>query len=196
MVQYHWNLQVSLVGNRRPRIALFVPSRLSNACRNKVIAHAPFCFFFSCAYVYQALVRWVCDEGPRGLEVYSSRLHALRRQRHLQESKHAVLGEQARQRHGVFLDASSYQQNGVGQGGGGGGDEVLAWRAAQASQRARTFATLLGQADAWVAHRHLHDDDNDADEYGSSSDDSPPSTGAVDEPPEVTEESSPSSCDA
>lgn len=76
----------------------------------------------------QGLVRWLEDEGPRGLEGYSSRLHAMRRQRHLQETKHAVFLEQARQNISNERD-----------------DELLARQAAMASRRARTFATLLGQ---------------------------------------------------
>lgn len=80
------------------------------------------------------LLRWVEDQGPRGLEGYSSRLHAMRRQRHLQDSKHAVFIEQARQSMCNERD-----------------DEQLARQAELASRRARKFAILLGQADAWAA---------------------------------------------
>jgi len=69
------------------------------------------------------------------LEGYSSRLHAMRRQRHLQDTKHAVFLEQARQN-------ISNERN----------EELLARQASMASRRARTFATLVGQADAWVVN--------------------------------------------
>lgn len=83
----------------------------------------------------QGLIRWLEDEGPRGLEGYSSRMHAVRRQRHLQDTKHAVFVEQARQN-------ITNERN----------DELLAHQASNASRRARTFATLLGRADAWAAN--------------------------------------------
>lgn len=72
-------------------------------------------------------------------------MHALRRQRHLQETKQAVLFEQARQRVLPPCERSV---------------ELLAHHAATASRRARTFAELLGQADAWVARQEeaCHDD--------------------------------------
>jgi hypothetical protein len=76
---------------------------------------------------------------PRGLEGYSSRLHALRRQRHLRDNKHAVLFEQSRQKETV-TDVD---------------DELLAQRAASASRNARNFASLLGQADAWAVKDSL-----------------------------------------
>jgi hypothetical protein len=79
--------------------------------------------------------------APRGLEVYSSRLHALRRQRHLQESKHAVFLEQARQQSHNVRDA-----------------DLLACQARRASRWARSFATLLGRADAWAAATADDDD--------------------------------------
>jgi len=93
----------------------------------------------------QGLVRWLEDEGPRGLEGYSSRLHAIRRQRHLQETKHAVFLEQARQNIRNERD-----------------DELLAQHAEMASRRARTFAALMGKADAWAA-QHDSDDGENAD---------------------------------
>lgn len=58
----------------------------------------------------------------------------MRRQRHLQDSKHAVFLEQARQ---ILCNQRD--------------DDLLARQAEQASRRARSFATLLGQADAWAA---------------------------------------------
>ena len=73
------------------------------------------------------------DQGPRGLERLSSRLHAIRRQRHLQEIKHAVFLEQARQQ-------ITKQKNA----------ERLAQHAENASRNARAFATFLGKADAWA----------------------------------------------
>lgn len=100
----------------------------------------------------QGLVVLLEDEGPRGLEMYSSRVHAQRRQRHLQESKHAVLMEQARQ---IVLNERD--------------EERLARQASMASRKARTFATLLGQADAWAASHVVttsedEDQDDDKDE--------------------------------
>lgn len=76
----------------------------------------------------------LADNGPRGLESYSSKMHALRRHRHVQEAKHAVFLEQARQNLSNQRDA-----------------ERLAEQAKQASSRARTFATMVGHADALVA---------------------------------------------
>ena len=67
--------------------------------------------------------------GSRGLEGYSSRLHAMRRQRHFQDTKHAVFLEQARQNLSQYKD-----------------DTMLAKQAEQSSRRARSFAFLLGQA--------------------------------------------------
>lgn len=69
------------------------------------------------------------QDGSRGLEGYSSRLHAMRRQRHFQDTKHAVFLEQARQTLSQNKD-----------------DTMLAKQAEQASRRARSFAFLLGQA--------------------------------------------------
>jgi hypothetical protein len=88
------------------------------------------------------MARRLADEGaPRGLEVYSSRLHALRRQRHLQESKHAVFLEQARQQSHNQRDA-----------------DRIALLARRASRWARSFAVLLGRADAhWVAANRVVD---------------------------------------
>jgi hypothetical protein len=88
------------------------------------------------------MARRLADEGaPRGLEVYSSRLHALRRQRHLQESKHAVFLEQARQQSHNQRDA-----------------DRIAFLARRASRWARSFAVLLGRADAhWVAANRVVD---------------------------------------
>jgi hypothetical protein len=60
-------------------------------------------------------------------------LHAIRRQRHLQEIKHAVFLEQARQQ-------VSKQKNA----------ELLAQHAEYASRNARAFASFLGKADAWA----------------------------------------------
>jgi hypothetical protein len=74
------------------------------------------------------------DDGPRGLERLSSRLHAIRRQRHLQEIKHAVFLEQARQN-------IANQRN----------SELLARQAELASRSSRAFANLLGIGDAWAA---------------------------------------------
>jgi hypothetical protein len=93
-----------------------------------------FLSYFYCFPTLQGLLRWVEDQGPRGLEGYSSRLHAMRRQRHLQDTKHAVFLEQARQ------SISNERDH-----------EQLARQAEIASRRARTFASLLGHADAWAA---------------------------------------------
>ena len=82
---------------------------------------------------WQGLAQWM--QGPRGLEGYSSRLHAMRRHRHFQDTKHAVFLEQARQNLSQAKD-----------------DTMLAKQAEQSSRRARSFAFLLGQADAWAAH--------------------------------------------
>jgi hypothetical protein len=68
------------------------------------------------------------------LERLSSRLHALRRQRHLQEIKHAVFLEQARQNISNQKDS-----------------ELLARQAEFASRKPRAFAYLLGHADACAA---------------------------------------------
>jgi hypothetical protein len=73
------------------------------------------------------------DHGPRGLERLSSRLHAIRRQRHLQEVKQAVFDEQARQ-------SGSNQRN----------SELLAKQAEFATRKSRAFANLLGIGDAWA----------------------------------------------
>ncbi len=73
------------------------------------------------------------DDGPRGLERLSSRLHAIRRQRHLQEVKHVVFLEQARQN-------IANQKN----------SELLARQAEYASRNSRAFANLLGMGDAWA----------------------------------------------
>jgi hypothetical protein len=81
----------------------------------------------------QGLLRWAEDQGPRGLEGYSSRLHGMRRQQHMQDTKHAVFLEQARQ-------SLSNERD----------DEELARQAELVSRRARTFAKLLGHADAWA----------------------------------------------
>ena len=91
-------------------------------------------YFYFFTVDFQGLLELVEDQGPRGLEGYSSRLHALRRARHVQDSKHAVFLEQARQNIANQRD-----------------DEQLARQAKMASSRARTFATMLGQADAWAA---------------------------------------------
>ena len=87
-------------------------------------------------------------QGPRGLEGYSSRLHAMRRQRHFQDTKHAVYLAQARQ------NLSGYKD-----------DTMLAKQAEQSSRRARSFAFLLGKADAWAASRS-----DEGEEKTSSSD--------------------------
>jgi hypothetical protein len=84
------------------------------------------------------------DHGPRGLERLSSRLHAIRRQRHLQEVKHAVFIEQARQN-------VSNQRN----------SELLAQQAQYATQNSRAFANLLGIGDAWAAAHQDGDDEDD-----------------------------------
>lgn len=81
----------------------------------------------------QELTTLFADQGPRGLERLSSRLHAMRRQRHLQEIKHAVFLEQARQQIANQRDS-----------------ELLGRQAEFASRKARAFAHLLGQADAWA----------------------------------------------
>jgi hypothetical protein len=93
-------------------------------------------------FVIQTMARHLTDErAPRGLEVYSSRLHALRRQRHLQESKHAVFLEQARQQSHNQRDA-----------------DRIAFLARRASRWARSFAVLLGRADAhWAAANNNND---------------------------------------
>jgi hypothetical protein len=109
----------------------------------------------------QRIARRLTGEcAPRGLEVYSSRLHAMRRQRHLQESKHAVFLEQARQQSHNVRDA-----------------DLLACQARRASRWARSFATLLGRADAWAAA--TADDDNHI--AGALAEAAPPSAdGATD----------------
>lgn len=88
----------------------------------------------------QGLGRWLSEDGPRGLESYSSRLHAIRRQRHLLATKHAVLIEQARQ---IIFNGRS--------------DELLALHSLQSSERARCFAALLGRLDEYVAHEPSND---------------------------------------
>ena len=82
--------------------------------------------------------------GSRGLEGYSSRLHAMRRQRHFQDTKHAVFLEQARQNLSQLRD-----------------DTMLAQQAEFSSRRARSFAFLLGQADAWAARSEAKEDDGE-----------------------------------
>ena len=89
------------------------------------------------------------DHGPRGLERLSSRLHAIRRQRHLQEVKHAVFIEQARQN-------VSNQHN----------SELLAQQAQYATRNSRAFANLLGIGDAWAAAHQDDDGDEDEDDNG------------------------------
>ena len=81
-------------------------------------------------------------DGPRGLEGYSSRLHAMRRHRHFQDTKHAVFLEQARQNLSQAKD-----------------DTLLAKQAEQASRRARSFAFLLGRADAWAVNTQIETND-------------------------------------
>mmetsp|Transcript_7977 Transcript_7977/g.15933 ORF Transcript_7977/g.15933 Transcript_7977/m.15933 type:complete len:234 (-) Transcript_7977:354-1055(-) len=83
----------------------------------------------------EGLSQWIQGHS-RGLEGYSSRLHAMRRHRHFQDTKHAVFLEQARQNINKFKD-----------------DTMLAKQAEQASRRARSFAFLLGKADAWAAQK-------------------------------------------
>lgn len=101
--------------------------------------------FFPIAYTYtnqgSALKEWYRDNGPRGLEGYSSRLHALRRQRHLHDARQAVFLEQSRQRLNNQKDegkiAKDYQM---------------------VSRNARTFARLMGHADAWAAACHSEEE--------------------------------------
>jgi hypothetical protein len=89
----------------------------------------------------QDLTKLFGDHGSRGLERLSSRLHAIRRQRHLQEMRHAVFLEQARQHIANQRDS-----------------ELLARQAEFASRKARAFASLLGHADEWAAkHEHSND---------------------------------------
>lgn len=88
----------------------------------------------------QGLAKWM--QGPRGLEGYSSRLHAMRRQRHFQDARHAVFLEQARQNLSATKD-----------------DTMLARQAERSSRRARSFAFLLGRADAWAASQNNDDGD-------------------------------------
>ena len=91
----------------------------------------------SCLFA-QGLIRWIQDKDqPRGLEGCSSRQHAIRRQRHLLETKHAVFVEQYRQKNVTKTRD----------------DERLAQTARRSSRKARNFASLLGQADAWVANK-------------------------------------------
>lgn len=92
-------------------------------------------------------------QGSRGLEGYSSRLHAMRRQRHFQDYKHCVFLEQARQNLNATKDAS-----------------MLARQAQQSSRRARSFAFLLGQADAWAAHSDESDEDESSSSKGTCKD--------------------------
>jgi len=81
------------------------------------------------------------DQGPRGLERLSSRLHAIRRATALQEVKHAVFLEQARQ-------TVTNQRN----------TELLARQAEFAARNSRAFANLLGMGDAWaVAQQELEE---------------------------------------
>jgi hypothetical protein len=67
----------------------------------------------------------------------------MRRSKHLLQQKHAVFMEQARQ-------VMSNERN----------EELLALQASTASRRARSFATLLGQADAWVVHKEEEQGDS------------------------------------
>jgi hypothetical protein len=113
---------------------------LWSACSVVTWFHHPFWFYYyysssSCHFVHThththaKLVEWI--QGPRGLEGYSSRMHAMRRQRHFQDYKHCVFLEQARQNLNATKD-----------------DSMLAQQAQQSSRRARSFAILLGTADA------------------------------------------------
>jgi hypothetical protein len=92
--------------------------------------------FYRSLLTWQGLLRWVEDQGPRGLEGYSSRLHGIRRQQHMRDTKHVVFLEQARQ-------SKSNERD----------EEQLARQAKLVSRRARTFAKLLGHADAWTVRR-------------------------------------------
>jgi hypothetical protein len=67
----------------------------------------------------------------------------MRRHRHFQDTKHAVFLEQARQNLSQSKD-----------------DTLLAKQAEQASRRARSFAFLLGRADAWAVNTEIGKDDN------------------------------------
>jgi hypothetical protein len=78
------------------------------------------------------------DHGPRGLERLSSTHHAFRRHRHLQEVKHAVLMEQARQR-------EANRRN----------SELLARYSECATQNSRAFASWMGVGDAWAAGQNV-----------------------------------------
>jgi hypothetical protein len=66
----------------------------------------------------------------------------MRRQRHLKDTKHAVFLEQVRQ-------SITNERN----------EEQLARQAELASRRARTFATLLGHADAWAVRSSENQDE-------------------------------------
>ena len=108
------------------------------------------CFTVRFLFVWQGLLK-LADDGPRGLEGYSSKMHALRRHRHVQEAKHAVFLEQARQNLSNQRDA-----------------ERLAEHAKMASSRARTFAIMVGHADALAAREISTTSSNNtsADEQG------------------------------
>ena len=84
---------------------------------------------------------------PRGLEGYSSRLHALRRARHVAETRRAVFLEQAMQ---SILSSSTSSNN-------NNSDEAiqrLAETSAQASLNSRWMAMVWGHADAaWVVEQ-------------------------------------------
>lgn len=83
----------------------------------------------------QSLVDWCSEmESQRGLERWSSKLHGFIRGKNVNEVKHAVLLEQARQ----FIVNQPNQ-------------EEIARVAYEASKRARAFARLLGEADAAAA---------------------------------------------
>jgi hypothetical protein len=107
---------------------------------------------------HEGLQRWHQDAGPRGLETYSSRMHALRRKRHVRDHRQAVFLEQARQ------DLVSARDS-----------ERIARQAAQASKKAVAFASLVGRADAWAAHGPEADElrhDGEGDESSEHSDES------------------------
>jgi hypothetical protein len=99
----------------------------------------------------------------------------MRRQRHLQEIKHAVFLEQARQQIANQRDS-----------------ELLGRQAEFASRKARAFAHLLGQADAWaVTHDSLPSTGGTLEENEAG----PPSPVAVSSDEEVEVEANAASLD-
>lgn len=93
--------------------------------------------------IEQSLVEYcTTNASSRGLERWLCRSYATSRAQGLNDTKHAVLLEQARQ----FL---THEHD----------DEAIAKAAQQASRKGRAFAALLGQADAAAAKLSEQQDD-------------------------------------